>query len=92
MNVVGCTVVLKNSRTCSECGRDESVEGRSVGAEQRTEMLVAGNVTQKERETMTRKGTVERYFSQVIFLMRFYTQSNVHAHCMAQDEPPNVSV
>ena len=24
--------------------------------------------------------------------MRFYTQSDVHTHCMAQDEPPNVSV
>ena len=37
-------------------------------------------------------GGVDRYTSHVIFPMHFYTQSDVHTHCMAQDEPPNASV
>ena len=53
--------------------------------------VTVGFVYSRWRSTVT-DGVCRQIHLTRHFLMHFYTQSDVHTHCMAQDEPPNVSV
>ena len=53
--------------------------------------VTVGFVYSRWRSTVTDRG-VDRYTSRVIFIMQFAHSITCMSHCMAQDEPPNVSV
>ena len=57
------------------------------------DFVLAGTpMQQKKEDPNTNVQTVDRYTSHVIFLMRFAQFISCISHCMAQDEPPYVSV